>query len=288
MLLNSLTEAVLEYQRTGIQKKTLMKRIMKELYLKPKVYFPAAPEERADRILEFLPRMERIVSRFTYSGTPFEAYLAATVKWFTRSQEERERSRKLQDAFCAEEEYRQQYSRDPAAQPDAGNLPPALPLPEKVRFEEESLRRRILLLTLKCCDFITDPMIERTAAIAGMEVAVIHDMIAKLREAMGPRMARRDALKEKRAAMYLSLCVCQNAIKREDSEAERMLLRARLARIDVRLRNLDLALARASRMPTHSEIARVTGIPKGSVDSGINYIRNQYAYLLKKDRTGYA
>ena len=85
-------------------------------------------------------------------------------------------------------------------------------------------------------------------------------------------------LKEKKNSCYFQLLVTQNEIMCEPDCEKRIWLSERLRRIRRRIDRLGRKIMiKTSCLVSHQELAQVLGLAKGTVDSGIFYIKRKGA-----------
>ena len=134
--------------------------------------------------------------------------------------------------------------------------------------------QKILLLTMKCAEDMNDALIGRISSRLGTNSLIIFHLVEILRTAMRTRTRRLRQLAERRRKVIFRIRFLQDM--RENSRdvfyAER--LDGKIRREQERLENIHKALSITPRGPSHTVISRILGIPKGTVDSGMYYMRS--------------
>jgi hypothetical protein len=275
MTLN-LTKAVKLYNKTGAGLSPIKQQILLLAYRFPRQNCFCSEEDCAEFLLSFYPRIDRILQRYKTRGIRFEAYLQSCFAWHMKTYLSGKILKKRQEKIIYRESC-ESYSRSRITdwevhEEDPGPLL-APPRPHTPNAEQLKETLKIILLTLKCADELTDSFINRIALRLGTHSAFVFHLIEILRTTMRGRTERIKYLKEKRRQCYFRIRyfmearqVCRDRFRA--AELEKKILRER-KRFEAALRSLSATPRGAS----HSDIARILGIPKGTIDSGFFYIR---------------
>ena len=218
-----------------------------------------------------------MVDSFSYTGKDFEAFLFTAVRYQIKtvhSQNRRERNR--QESFqiyqaeqensemsLADNEQLNQFSgcRDDGPRDQLSNCSKFAKLPGE--------SRRLAIVALKNCAVLTDELCLTLANKLGMDLTWLMDCRDELCELSRPRMDIYRILREReRAAAFAVRCIAAD-------EAEAIRRRERLQMIRAQI-------GRMNPYPRHQDIAKVLGIPKGTVDSSLYYVRRILALACKK------
>jgi hypothetical protein len=148
--------------------------------------------------------------------------------------------------------------------------------PEEIK---ESLR--IMLLTMKCTFDIDDDLIIRIASRIGTHSAVVFHLIEILRTTMRDRTDRIRGLKEQRRDNYFRIKYFLDMKKNCRDRFRSADLDKKIRRETKRYAAVCRRLSSAPKAPSHTDIARIMGVPKGTIDSGFFYIRKATEEFLK-------
>ena len=96
---------------------------------------------------------------------------------------------------------------------------------------------------------------------------------------MEKRTYRKIIIREKRNCQFCRLFQLHQKLHYEADNAEKEVITARIEKTKSRICKLNRILKSITQMPAHRDIAEIMGIPKGSVDSGLYYLK---IYLEKK------
>lgn len=233
--------------------------------------YPSLDEDsRQDFFLSFLPYLERTIDQFQLREIPFEHYLSMIIKrriktFFRRRNRLASFWRIAQDE-CISALYRpaektigitpEHFARVLGARGD-NSLP------------KQSLRKRFLVWAMRNCRRFSVADIPRIALFADESAQLVAEKIALLQKSMQNREERFSRLKERRNKLYFASRVLEWKILRELDPDKRGEMVAKLARRKRALANIRHRISRVNLRPTHRMIARVLGMPKGSVDSAL-------------------
>ncbi|MGA2973687.1 MAG: hypothetical protein ABSF77_00075 [Spirochaetia bacterium] len=281
--MESLTEKVLQYQKT----REGLREIVTELA--PRVYqFPRRKmgwdEDACGEFYVFIhPRLIRLLDRFRDQGKPFESYLWAVLNWqlrnFARERKRGERAWSVSlrmepgDTTVPDEQI--------AAGPAVDALPGALHFAQFIQSPAE--RRNFLFLSLKCSRMIDQENAKPLAAIAGIAPEALLSLAAGLREVRSDREARLETFRCRRNKAFSRARLLETELQHESDPRRRDMLDAALARARRRMRSAVQRMARVGLAPTNLEIARALGVPKGTVDSGLYWLKRKLASVYDPD-----
>jgi DNA-directed RNA polymerase specialized sigma24 family protein len=280
----SLTEKVLQYQKT----REGLHDIVSELA--PRVYqFPRRKmgwdEDACGEFYVFVhPRLIRLLDRFTDQGKPFESYLSAVLNWqlrnFARDRKRGERSWNVSlrlDMDPGAQEISERRASESAAEGTftSGGLAGLI--------KSDADRRNFLFLALKCARTIGPDNAALLAAVSGVDEGRVLSLSASLRDMRAPRELRLETFRSRRNTAFAKARLLETELLAEVEKERIVLLRASLAKARRRMRGAMARMARVKLAPTNLEIARVMGVPKGTVDSGLYWLKRKLASVYDPD-----
>ncbi|TFG62413.1 MAG: hypothetical protein E4H36_08045 [Spirochaetales bacterium] len=273
-MLTSITEDILRYQETGCGLDQIVEKICLYVYRYPRRTMRWDEDDCSDFFCYFFPKIKNLVNRFKYTGKPFEAYLVVSLKYQFRSFLSWKKQKKLEQKLSGYEYFLASTMEDAAYAAE-----PLLPGYEPPGFNVTSGRgkRRFLFLVLKGYPFITSTMLEKIAVMTGYEAAWLLTRIEALRGCMEVHRQRLEKLGRKRNRYYFNIYKIHEELQLEVRHEKREELYKLLDFNKDRMRRTLGEINRVPKCPTHKEIALVLGIPKGSVDSGLFYLKNTLA-----------
>ncbi len=317
-----LTDLVTEYQRSGTDREQLMAAIAQRIYRLPKYIAGCDEDVCSDFFLFFYPKIPGMILRYRDQGSSFESYLFTACRYQLKGYLGRRRSRNrkerigdsaafwmtaepcipfpdaVQDDERLPEPLRslapahRTVGRTGAAGPAAVPTPRgpaaavgAASLPRKKRAEtrRDAMRRRILMFAMRDVMNLQEKDLLRLSELTGFDAEWLGNCADRLREILFARSRRVERLRERRNGIFFRIHLLQDELSGETDLMRREELRVKLEDSTIRLRDLQQDIARAQRHPSHAELAAVLGFPKGSVDSGLYYLR-RYARALYPER----
>lgn len=316
----SLTDAVLAYKESGKEFDQLVKLVGIEVYQYPRRKLGWKDDDCSDFFCYFYPKVPRLINRFHYYGKPFEAFLAVTLKWQLKTYAAHKNAEALRlrvlsnegfwgpsEASPDDEAVRE--DEQPYEEIDQG--PPVLRFkveraegafvlhlsPEareifKVtaegRIGDRSARKRMLYLVLSVAAWLPPHMIEQAAHLIDVECCSLYALIDQVQARTERRRLRLVRLSESRNTHFFRIhCLDEQLNLVCDGSTHDELVR-RLVRERMRLAQTIASMNRISLCPTHKDIAEVLDVPKGSVDSGLYYLKSAFARLLPNEQIRYA
>ncbi len=296
--MESITDQILRYKRTGAGLETIVNRIGLYVYYRYPSRKSLTEDERSDFFLYFFPKIPSLIERFVYTGKPFDAYLNTSLKWqlktFRAGRFQREKryrcvgrslfwySAEEGDPFTAFGE--QPFPRPAAPVPfDRGRALENADIPWRIRrafrigkdglIHDPPCQRRLLLLILKSAYQIEPEQVEILAVIGGFEPELILSLVDCLRARVFRREPRFRELDVRRNLALSRLFRAEESLFRAADPRERERLSDLIADSRSRLSGYLKELRNLITCPTNREVAELLGIPKGTVDSALYNVK---------------
>ena len=227
----------------------------------------------------FYPRIKKMADSFVFCGCPFEAYLNVTLrhqmKTFLRKRQEKELKENLFCQMCASGSHGDEssfYKIYDNFNYEVRKTAPAY----HGKLGQQRSRRRLFFLALTDPDRLDDAAIEALSASTGYSTEYISRCCLAVKE---KRQSKRDEvqlLREKKNGYYFQILVLQNNIMNEPDKDKRIWLAERIRRLRRHIGHLTRSIQiKASCLVSHKELAQVLGLAKGTVDSGIFYMKRR-------------
>jgi hypothetical protein len=283
---SNLTEEILLYKETGKGYDELIYKIGLEVYKFPRVRCRWDEDLSGDFFCYFFPRIPGIIERFTFTGRPFEVYLVSCLKWqmksFLSRQIQDDRKRRVIERISAGDAYNQTEREYYAFEVDEGEEP-YLPLFQTIlktdkegKIEEEPFKRRLLYLALSSCENVSEHIMTRISIMTAIPRSKIEELMNALSTRTEKAKLRMRRLQNRRNGNYFRIVYIHEELSRNPDPALRDILVETLKKEKRKFEFACRELWNLQAGPSHRDIAEVLGIPKGSVDSGIYYIRHAY------------
>jgi DNA-directed RNA polymerase specialized sigma24 family protein len=271
--MDSLTEKVAAFQKTSQGLNDLIAVIAPRVYWYPRHKLGWDEDACGEFYAHFQPRLFRLLSRFKDKGKPFETYLCSVMSWelknFTRDRKKSDRiwntALRLEypeEQGCSETEWEE-------ARPET--------LDERVAslFRNGADRRNILSLCLKNIRHMTPERLSGLAALLRVPEEVLSGYAQALRSRMAPREKRLEMFRGRRNRAYSNARLLERELQEELDPGRRSAILERLATARKRMRTAMHRMSRIMLNPTNREIAEVLAVPKGTVDSGLFWLKRK-------------
>jgi len=282
--MENLTQKVLQYQKTGRGLREIVEEIGPRVYQFPRRTMGWDEDACGDFYVFIHPRLIRLLHRFRDQGRPFESYLWAVLNWQLRNfaRDRRRDERRWQVSLRVDPGAlvsRAEYPADGAA--DLENLTASSAFAPCLRSTAD--RRNFLFLVLKCSRLLDPERAPSLARLAGVTTQRLLSLASALRDLRGPREARQEIFRGRRNACYAAIRVLETEIASETDPEKLASLQERLRRMRRRMRVAMDHMSRVALAPTNREIGRVLGVPKGTVDSGLFWLKRKLASVYDPD-----
>ncbi|MDC7234439.1 MAG: hypothetical protein PQJ58_14495 [Spirochaetales bacterium] len=280
-MLDYMTHQVLVYQTSSgstdgeILKQSLMEELTLHIYSYPGKRHCLGEEEWSEFLLGFHGKLHDILLNFRYRGPSFWGYLNKVLEWQLLSFF-RDSVRSRQNQWVCERESILEYSREEESQCTclSHKIICLLESAQLTDYRTDALRSRLLLLVLKNVAFIPEKEYSSLFPLLGPTLREGEEYRDFLLEKMKRKYERKRTLESKRCENYCKLTLTEKK-RSEETDAELIcyldekahLYRKRLKSLDRQIRSIPL-------FPSNEDISGVVNQPKGSVDSGLFYLRN--------------
>jgi DNA-directed RNA polymerase specialized sigma24 family protein len=283
--MENLTEKVLQYQRTRQGLRDIVDEIAPRVYQFPRRTMGWDEDACGDFYVFIHPRLIRLLDRFRDQGKPFESYLWAVLNWqlrnFARDRNREERRWKASlrvepGALVSVEQH-----RAPGDGPEAQALSAAAALSRYVRSDAD--RRNFLFLALKCSRLIDTDNAAALASVSGIATETLMALVTELRGMRGARESRHEMFRGRRNKAYAAIRLLETELQGEVDPAKRASAEERLALMRRRMSSAMQRMSRVGLAPTNLEISKSLGVPKGTVDSGLYWLKRKLASVYDPD-----
>ncbi len=275
--MESITEAIIRYQKSGSGYNEITKRISLIIYSYPLRNNYLTEEDQCEFYLSFYNRIEGLIKNFTFKGIPFEVLLNKTLKWHTKTYMN---CRKKEKQLIAVNNNEAEIKIKDILYNDEDKLNDYDHLPD-ITLKGKASRKRLLILVLVNSHIINDKEMKTFSQITGYNLEWLLDLKDILNSRLFERSKRLNRLREKRNNTYFNLLYKQSFLSDELDIEKKVALIKQIDRLKKRLNDTREEISKVPCCPTHSEIADLLNIPKGTVDSGIHYFRKKHKALIE-------
>jgi DNA-directed RNA polymerase specialized sigma24 family protein len=288
-----LTERVLRYQRTREGLEELLAVLAGKIYGYPRCRGSVSEDDGGEFFLFFYPRLLRTLERFEDQGRPFEWYLHSVLRWhylgFVRWKRRRERSW----ASGAMPELWEPPAAGRATEDgiESRAIPEWLPpevaavfrLDPRGRLRKPADRKRLLIWALKQVRLLREPDLDQVTEWTGIGGERLRLVCAELRDRLERRERRLGLLVERRNRAFAALQLTERTLAGEPDPAVQALLSERLARARRCLHRSQERIARVPLQPSNRELAQALGLPKGTVDTSLYWLKRRLAETARAE-----
>jgi hypothetical protein len=292
----TLHELITAYKETGDGKARVMEGVADLVYGSFARFGFDDEDDAANALFRYGGRIERLVERFEDRGIPFDAYLATSLRYLARTVRRERRKGRDRELVCERAarlelegsaegpEGCRGFGEEPGPKPEeavARARPGRRPRARggTLRFgrsEAAAYSHRLIYLAVKCAWEIDDESIGRVAASAGADPEWLADAVEQARRSMAAERARIDRLVERRNASWCRMRMLEAKLGLEPDPGRRRALEISFAREAGRRERAERELRGVRTLVPNSVVARILGVPKGTVDSGLFYLRRHY------------
>ena len=265
-----LTKKVLAFQHSGRGRGLLVHEIVLFVYSSFMLKTSLSEDQTGEFLCFFYRDLDHLINCFSYQGKPFEAYLNVILKWRLKSFLSRISRKKEAISIVNDARFvniiQQEY---PVLEREAVRVDP-----QTAEFVQSTTdKKRILILFMK--EYVTtDPeYLPHVAHMTGFPEKWIEVRAEMLKRMVYRRIKRYRVLSEKRNRTFFKLYLTEKKLADAYTTEDISTYAAEIKILNKRLLITNKELSRVSFHPTNREISMVTGIPKGTIDSGLFYLR---------------
>ena len=280
--MENLTEKVLQYQKTREGLGDIVNEIGPRIYQFPRRTMGWDEDACGEFYVFIHPRLIRLLDRFRNQGKPFESYLWAVLGWQLRNfARERNRDERHWRVSLRMEQGSLEENRRPHERPEDEAEAEALEALSAVArcVQSAADRRNFLFLALKYSRLVDAENAPALARIAGMTPETLLSLVAVLRDARDARECRHEMFRCRRNKAFAAIRLLEHELLAEVDPEKRVSLQKTLARMRLRMRTAMQRMSRVGLAPTNLEISRALGVPKGTVDSGLYWLKRKLASI---------
>jgi hypothetical protein len=301
MPITKLNELVLAYRSSGEGRDLIMEKVAALVYEAHQRYGFDDEDDAANALLKYRRRILKLIDRFEDRGLPFDAYLATSLRYLARTVRRERRRTFERESVCEravfhEKEHidtdpgtalpfeaveRTREARYPGAVEDrraASNRRPrarggAIP---RCPAEAAAFSSRLVFLAVKCAWEIDEEGVARVSAAAGVGRDWLAAAIEQARRSLETERSRVERLVKRRNACWTRRRLLEARMAAETNRYCKAKLSSAMERESARCAKVKEELGALRPIVPNSVVARILGIPKGTVDSGLYYLRKRY------------
>jgi len=291
-----LTKEVLTYQDSENNREFVFNKIYLFIYHYPVDRGYIQEENASDFLLFLIPKLERIVKRYKYTGVSFEVYLRNIIYWqiktFTHMRKEVELKEQIYTKFfCNCIEKISFYDNEPDSFNDKAvyesghpytrnNTSPYLNL-----TKSQKGRKKILVIALIHADTLKKSVISGVASTCCIPTEQLNAWIQELKDSLDSRYDKIEKLSSQRNSIFFSLLELQTKMREGTMGTDAYLSAiSKIALYQNQLKHLHLEVKHAKGKIHYGTVAEVLDIPSGTVASTVFYARKLSKQLAEQTR----
>jgi len=267
----ALTSKVLDFRRTGRGRADIEREVALLSYRFVRRSNSLNEDEAGDFYCEYYPKLMQLIDTFTYQGKPFEAYLYISLRWhiihFRKVLYKQKLSQTIfaMDSFWETPRYEADELKDVQKE-----------LENPVVSSNRTVQKRLIYLALRESEYLDHAMIEEIVSAAQIDRRWFLNCVMALKSKLDHRRARLTAARQYHNRCFFHFHMLQLRLRQCTDDRNREALELKLEKMKVRLRRSADRIHHIHVHPTNQEISEVLKIPKGTIDSGIYYLRNSF------------
>jgi len=279
-----LTERVKACQQSGVGRERLHRDLEVMAYEYPRQWHNLTEDDCGEFYLFFRSRIPRLIDRYQDWGKPFEAYIRTCLKWQLRTYLRRKHKDGIHHRLLEDKEFVKGtmirsveegcFTAETAPADLVQSVRGALLRPNGRK--EDSMKRRLVILTLKSCMIVRPLHLRAVSVAADVDFDWLLSRWELLCACMERKRARLALLRARRNYSYFRLQYLERRLEKAIEPVERGRLRKEMALQRRRICRTHREIICVPKCPTNAELAVVMGVPKGSVDSSLYYIKRTF------------
>ncbi|MFP3088740.1 hypothetical protein LQZ21_00255 [Treponema sp. TIM-1] len=220
-----------------------------------------------DYLCWLYPRISKAIDKYKDIGTSFDAYIGSLVYYSSREYRFRETDHSISE---------HSWWKEKATELSVRNTEPDYPEP-KTAYKPVPNPQQILILLLKSYHFMSDDFLSRAAPAIGIETEKLRGMVDELRILRLDKEEQIQGLKERiHCQFYRCISFERRMLAAPEGSIFQKKIQDRLNRARIRLVSMRKRLSIMRFDATNRQIAKVLGIPKGTVDSTLHAAKIKY------------
>jgi hypothetical protein len=296
MVESILHDLVLAYQLSGEGRELIMEKVAALVYREHQRYGFDDEDDAAEALMKYRGRLLKLVDRFEDRGQSFDAYLASSLRYLARTVR-RDRRLKADRELVCERVAASSYVEDEGSHfGEVGEALLSLHPPSTPEFvgrrthkrrprarggllpgpAKDAYSSRLIFLAIKCAWEIDEAGIERVAVASGVDPSWLGAAVEQARRSLISECERVDHLTQRRNASWCRQRLLEARLAEETDPSRRTRLEGSLIREKGRYERVTTELGLLKVIVPNSVVARIVGVPKGTVDSGLYYLRKRY------------
>ncbi len=271
-----------EAQVAELFQSPMAREVVDRVFNSPGKYGFSSVDEAAEAFLRYGGRLLTILRKSMEIDEKREAYIDKSLRFIAKSVQRVNRKREAMDNIvaCNSVAETPDFMTEALAEAEGelpidmdtrrfiGDISPACFIPTM-----GAQHKRLLFLTIKCAWEINDELARKVARRLGLPPLWLETVLHKARATLEPQRLSLEKLNRRINEAWTRILCIEAELKNDASPGSRELLSRRIREQRARYYKLLERRARLRPLVTHKAIAAILGLPKGSIDSGIFYLK---------------
>ncbi len=260
--------------------------LVRQMYAHPKRYGFFNEDEISDALQHFRGRIEGILERADKESRTREAYLLSSMRFVAKSIHRQNFSATLWENAYLHSHFSEdlvfEAPADAFTEEDeaegASDAQKVLGLAPQVFLKKLSPeRKRLLYLMIKCAWEVDEEILKKCSSALGMPEQYLFNLVELAKRRTEGEQKQIDALNAKLNTLWIRLRVLELRLETSLLNNEKECIARSLERCRRRYVCLLEKRRRHKSLVSNELISELLGVPKGSVDSGLFYLRKNVA-----------
>lgn len=272
---------------TGIRNE-ILERIATDVYKRPRLYGCRSEDDVGEIFERYWTRINTLVDRYEDRGCGFESYAMTSIRYMALSLKRRnawryDREDVYKEAVKAEIHADTEENSNIGIQPFCRNNLAAFPKPDDNGICAVAFRHRLMFICVKCANLIDDRDAEIIASTTGLDIEKLLEALKRVREHDIGLRCRTAVRRRGRDAAWLRMGATTRRLAREIDEDTRACLSESIDKDRGLYKRAIAHIAKATPILSNKTVAELLNVPKGTVDSGVRRLMNQYGALYTEE-----
>lgn len=260
----------------------LAQELVDKIFGNPKKYGFSSMDEAAEALLRYGGRLSSILRKSQEIVGKREAYIDKSLRYIAKSVQRVNRKKETMDGIVATNTVTEPVdSVTEAIAAESGSLSVDI---DTRRFIGEispvcfiksmgAQEKRLLFLSLKCAWEINDDLARKVARRLGLPPLWLETLLHKARATLEPQRLALERLSKRINETWTRILFIEAELRNDSNPGNKAALCRRINEQRTRYYKLLERRTHIRPLVTHKAVAGILGIPKGSIDSGIFYLK---------------
>ncbi|MDD3981388.1 MAG: hypothetical protein RBT72_04295 [Spirochaetia bacterium] len=273
---------VVESQQQLLVSSPLARDMMAKLFSHFRKYGFSSADEAVQALLHYSGRLVAILRKSMEIEDKKEAYIDKSLRYIAKSVQRYNRKREYMDSLLANSsaEATRSFDQDEASIMATGDYP-TMELRQFIGEISPSVfirtmsaqNKRLLFLTVKCAWEVDDAIARKVAHELGIPALWLETLLHKARATLEPQRLCIERLCGRINEAWGRILYIEAELRSDCSPRARQELEQRIGQQRQRYYRLLARKSAIKPLVAHKDIAALLGIPKGSIDSGLYYLK---------------